>query len=93
MELVELEAETCVVGMLSDITPRQRMEVQLRLSEERWRFALEVLRVGVWERDLVSSAVVRSERPAAIFGCPGAASPWSLEQFFDSALPEDRTRV
>ena len=93
LELVELEGETCVVGMLSDITPRQRMEVQLRLSEERWRFALEVLRVGVWERDLVSRAVVRSERHAAIFGCPGAASPWSLEQFFDSALPEDRARV
>lgn len=47
-------------GRISDITVAKEKELQLRISEERFQFALEASTAGIWDWDLVKNTVFYS---------------------------------
>ena len=46
-----------LVGAVSDVTPRKRMELALRESEGRYQTALQAINESVYEWDIVSGAM------------------------------------
>ena len=51
-----------LVGAVSDVTPRKRMELALRESEGRYQTALQAINESVYEWDIVSGAMYYSPR-------------------------------
>ena len=76
-----------------DITARKQGEIELRLNEERLRFALEAGGLGDWDYDLSTGMTRRSARHDAIFGYREPLTDWTLESFLAHVAPEDRARV
>jgi PAS domain S-box-containing protein len=68
-------------------------EAALRVSEERWRYALEISELGAWELDLANHKAWRSLRYDQIFGYQELLPDWSYEVFLRQVLEEDRAEV
>lgn len=81
------------LSVIRDITERKRVEQALRESKERWRFALHVSNLGVWEMNLSKRTVWRSLRHDQIFGYEVPLPEWTYELFLQHVLEEDREEV
>jgi len=77
-----------------DLNHQRQIEVALRQSEARLRFALESASLGDWELELDGGRVHRSRRFDKCFGL-GAATPadWGSEQMLMAVRGEDRSSV
>lgn len=53
-------------GRISDITTLKNQEIKLRISEERFQFALEASTAGVWDWDIRTNAVFYSSQSMKI---------------------------
>jgi PAS domain S-box-containing protein len=72
---------------------RQRMEEELRKSEERLRLALEGTSSGLWDWDLITGKAYYSQSGERILGyVPGEMEP-SMQTWQDLLHPEDHPRV
>ncbi len=47
-------------GRISDITDAKKQELRLRISEERFQFALDASTVGIWDWDMIENRVFYS---------------------------------
>jgi PAS domain S-box-containing protein len=81
-----------VVVMHEDITTRKLAEIQLRVSDERLRLALEGASMGAYHWDLVTGEIVWSEAYRRIFGLPPEAVA-SYDSWLATVHPEDREQV
>ncbi len=77
----------------AEVAERKEAEAALRVSEERWRFALEVSKLGAWELNLVDHTAWRSLRHDQIFGYQELLPEWTYEVFLQHVLEEDRAEV
>ncbi len=82
-----------VVGTISDITERKQIEEALRISEERWKFALEGSGDGVWDRNLETGEALYSRRWKEIMGYAEDETPANSADWFKRVHPEDMQRV
>ena len=66
--------ETVVIeGFVVDITDRQRMEHTLKTTDARLNLALQAARLGTWDWDTVTGAVIWSEAHERLWGfAPGS---------------------
>lgn len=76
-----------------DVTDRKRVEAALRLSEERWQFALSASQDGVWDWDLESGTVYLSERYCEIMGYEPSEIVPTYERWISLIHPDDRHNV
>jgi len=65
----------------------------LRTSEGRLNFALQTIRTGAWELDLVNQTAQRTLIHDQIFGYATLLPQWTFEMFLKHVLPEDRPGV
>lgn len=79
-----------LVGTNLDVTKRILIETALIESEERWRFALDVTKIGAWELNLADHTAWRSLRHDQIFGYETLLPEWTYEMFLQHVLEEDR---
>ena len=79
--------------VILNITERKRAESALRESEERMRFALEIVHTGAWDLDLATHTAFRSLDHDRIFGYTDLLPQWTYEMFLDHVIPEDRAGV
>ena len=79
--------------ILVDITRRRQVEESLRVSEERWKLALEAAGDGVWDWNLQTSEVVFSKPFEALFGFKEGEYGHSMEDWNTRIHPDDRLRV
>lgn len=77
------------LGVMFDITSRKAAEASLLDSEERLKYALNKVKMYVWERDLFSTDVVRIGDPVDVLG----DNPKSIEEFIARVHPQDRPEV
>jgi len=61
-------AITSFIAIKIDITKRKELEVALKLSEERWHFALEASGQSVWDWNLVNNTVFFSDQARIMLG-------------------------
>nr|WP_302474557.1 PAS domain S-box protein [Roseococcus sp. MDT2-1-1] len=79
-----------------DETERQRAEAALKLSEERFRFALEAAGgIGTWDWDVVADRLYASPYFAEMYGLDpvAAAKGLPVAEYVAGVHPEDRDRV
>jgi PAS domain S-box-containing protein len=66
---------------------------RLTLVSDRFAIALEAARMAVWETDMTTGRVYRSELHDQIYGYPEGLKEWTHERFMNSLHPEDRPHV
>ncbi|HET7535695.1 MAG TPA: PAS domain S-box protein, partial [Candidatus Didemnitutus sp.] len=81
------------LAQMADITERKLAELALAESAERLKIALDVSRLGVWRRNLVTGVTEWDERMFEISGRDPARGVPSYEEFIASVVPEDRVAV
>ena len=91
-----LDEAGCLVGTIGvseDVTDRRWAEYELRRSAQRLRVALRAGRLGIWEWDQVTGAVVWDAAVEAIFDMPSEAFGGTFEDYVQRLHPEDRDAV
>ena len=76
-----------------DMTDRVEAAEQLRVSEERWKFALEGAGDGVWDWDVAANKVFYSHRGKSMLGYDESEIGDRLDQVIDLIHPDDKPAV
>ncbi|MCB1175681.1 MAG: PAS domain S-box protein, partial [Leptospiraceae bacterium] len=77
-------------GTILDITTVKNTELALRLSEERFRAALEGAQEGLWDWHLETDYVWHSERFATMLGYDHSEVPFHISFWQEHLHPDDR---
>lgn len=78
------------VGMVQDITEHKQAEAALRTSEERYRKAQAVARVGSWEYHIVTDSFWGSEEGKRIYGFDPDTDDFSSEEVMKHVIERER---
>jgi PAS domain S-box-containing protein len=76
-----------------DITENKHAEILLKEFEERWRFALEGGKQGVWDWDMKSGQAYYSDSLKKLYGYSGDELADRIEAWMDMIHPDDRERI
>jgi PAS domain S-box-containing protein len=84
-----------VIGVVSDITERKRIEEELQISEERYALALEASEEGHFDINLGTGEIFVSARVNEIYGHPPQARTLSRDEgpHLVPFHPDDRARM
>jgi PAS domain S-box-containing protein len=89
----ELGQPAAVEGIISDITDRKKSEEALRVSEERFRLAMQATNDGVWDWDLKADQVYRSPAFFFMLGYEQDEFPPGFEDWKKRIHEEDQPEV
>ena len=84
---------TSYEGLIQDITERKQAEEALRLSEFRWKFAIEGAGDGLWDRDVTSNTVFYSRRWKEMLGYADNEITNDLVEWEKRIHPDDKPAV
>jgi len=76
-----------------DLTHQRQIEVALRQSEARLRFALESAAIGDWELEMATGQIHRSRRYDQCFGLSDAVEVWDRDHLLAAVHADDRAMV
>lgn len=92
--LFDSDGEVCGVFIQgNDVTEEKLAQDALQSSNERWRFAIEGARDGVWDWDVRTNNVVISKRSKEILGYADEDVLQCLEQWTEKIHPAERHAV
>ena len=89
----EGEAAVGLEGFLTDITDRKHAEEALRHSEERFRFAMEATRDGLWDWDIRTDVAYFSPGYYRMLGYEPNQFSMTGQMWLDLIHPDDRERT
>ncbi|MBD3345152.1 MAG: PAS domain S-box protein [Chitinivibrionales bacterium] len=72
-----------------DITGRKQIEEALRRSEERYRLAQQLSRIGTWEWNIITSEVFWSDETLAMWGLKPEDFHGSVDDVLERIHPDD----
>ncbi len=79
-----------ILALVRDITERKHIEDELRLTKERYDFATAVGKVGTWDWNPLTGALIWSDETFRLMDiAPGSVTP-SYELYLGLVHPEDR---
>jgi PAS domain S-box-containing protein len=81
------------VASFSDITDKLKSEEALRKSNERFFYAGKVTSDAIWDIDLETNEIYRSEAFSSFSGYTKEQTEPNLDWWFNKVHPEDRERV
>ncbi|MHB1312464.1 MAG: PAS domain-containing hybrid sensor histidine kinase/response regulator [Gemmatimonadaceae bacterium] len=90
---VLLRGEWHAIGIVRDVSERQRAEDALRHSEASLRQAQRIGHTGSWELDLASNVLTWTDEVYRIFELDPRDTCASYETFLNAIHPDDRERV
>jgi len=79
-----------ILGIAHDITDRKNIEAELRVSEERWNFALEGTRDGVWDWNVETGEVLFSSGLIAMLGYDDTDLAPNIKEWEARLHPHDK---
>jgi len=88
-KLISEEGRTRLIGVSYDITARKKIELSLRLSEERFALAAQAAQEGIWDWDLRTGQIWFSPQWKAHFGYQDHELPNALETWNRLVLSDD----
>ncbi|MDJ0839856.1 MAG: PAS domain S-box protein [Acidobacteriota bacterium] len=88
-----LEEQSLILVTIRDISMRVRAEEELRLSEERWHYAVEGSQDGIWDWHIANDEVYYSPRYKEILGYRDHELPNLQSTWEERVHPEDLERV
>jgi len=88
---LEANGEKYFTMILRDFTENRRVQEALGASEARLKLAMEVAKIGTWERELATGAGVWSAQTGVILGLD--ADRYTFEDFVRRIHPADMRRV
>jgi diguanylate cyclase (GGDEF)-like protein/PAS domain S-box-containing protein len=80
-------------GIVRDVTGRERLQAQLRASEERYALAAKAANDGLWDWDVKRGVVFFSQRWKHMLGIPSEAPCERPEDWFSRIHADDLERV
>lgn len=89
----DVAGDRVIVSIVRDITERRRNEEALLQNERLLRLSMRSSRMGFWELDLASEAVIWSRELEEIFGLPEGSFRGTEEHFYELMHEEDRENV
>lgn len=82
------------IGSAYDITDRKHFEDKLKLSEERWKFAIDGANAGIWDWDLGSNQAYYSDKAKQLHGMKDPGNLFPADIFFsEQVYPDDRANL
>ncbi len=78
-----------ILAIIRDVTDRQQYEQALQLSEQRWQFALEGARDGVWDWNLEDNSAFFSIRLKTILGYVKDELSKKMDEITSRIHPDD----
>ncbi len=84
---------TGILSIGSDITEQKRMEDVLKISEERFRFAMDASSEGLWDWDIKTGYVYLSPAYYRLFGYETDDFSPTIQTLFGFTHPDDMIRV
>lgn len=93
VERDELGRPQRVVGALQDVSETQRLQQAVQDAEERWKYALEGARDGVWDWFVAEQRAYFSPRWKEILGYADHELPSRHQEWLERLHPEDKDRV
>jgi len=85
----EYQGAPAVIGLVLDITARKQAEEQLRLSEERLKYAHEATSDGLWDWNFRDDACYLTPRYYEIIGYPSNEGTTNFDFFKSTVHPDD----
>ncbi len=79
-------------GKITDVTNFKQQELQLKLSEERFLFALEASSEGIWDLDVTTSKVFYSSQSMKMLEFDAHDTIDSINLWDDRVHPQDKNR-
>lgn len=90
---IKEEGIEIAVGFVEDISKRKASKIALEQSEKLLKESQAIAKIGSWELDLSSNALVWSDEVYRIFGVDQHKFPASYEAFLNVIHPDDREMV
>ena len=87
---IPFNGEHAILAVLVDVTVRKEAEEALRKSEERFKEAQRLARMGSWEADLTSGKIYWSDELYRLFGYDPEKEEITIEKFLSAIHPDDR---
>lgn len=79
-------------GKITDITQYKEQQLELRISQERFYFALEASSEGIWDYDVKSKKVFYSSQSMKMLEFEEEDTIDSLDKWDDRVHPEDKAK-
>ena len=79
-------------GKITDITVYKEQELQLKLSEERYLFALEASSEGIWDLDVSTKKVFYSSQSMKMLGFDAEDTIDYIDKWDDRVHPDDKEK-
>ncbi|MDT0643902.1 PAS domain-containing protein [Zunongwangia sp. F363] len=80
-------------GVIQDITENKEKDLQVKVSNERYKIAMKATDEMIWDWDLSTDKVIRSKSYRKIFGYKSSAATSLQDFWFKNVHPEDRAAV
>ena len=88
-ELIDLDGESCLLGMVNDITERKQAEESTLLLANKLQEAQRIAHIGNWEFDLLTGAITWSDELFSVCGYQSAKTP-TVKDIIKIIHPEER---
>ncbi len=88
-----IDGKDLLQATVRDISEQKKAEQKAKESEERFKFAVDVAKIGIWEFDIKTNKAWRSEHHDRIFGHERMLPEWTYEIFISHIVPEHKDEI
>ncbi|MCE9598135.1 MAG: PAS domain S-box protein [Spirochaetia bacterium] len=90
---LEIGGEIFLQAIVRDVTERRLVEQRLQETAQRLSLATEAARIGTWDWNFETDALIWDEASQRIYGFSGANPGFTMKEWIGALVPEDQHGV